>query len=76
MGWVGPAEAQGVFRYTDEHHSERKVKMSLYNVVYIEPGSENEIVPVEISYNIGTKAAMITVKRRPQAAILACERSR
>ena len=53
---------QGIFRYTDEHHSERRLKTSLYNVVYIEPGSENEIIPIEISYNIGTKAAMIAVK--------------
>ena len=53
---------QGVFRYTDEHHSERKVKKSLYNVVFMEPGSDKEIVPVEISYNIGAKAAMIAVK--------------
>ena len=59
---TGNEELQGVFRYTDEHHSERKVKKSLYNVVFMEPGSDKEIVPVEISYNIGAKAAMIAVK--------------
>ena len=59
---TGNEELQGVFRYTDEHHSERRLKKSLYNVVYLEPGSDKEIVPIEISYNIGTKAAMIAVK--------------
>ena len=59
---TGDEELQGVFRYTDEHHFERRLKKSLYNIVYLEPGSGKEIVPVEISYNIGTKAAMIAVK--------------
>ena len=59
---TGDEELHGIFRHTDEHHSEKKVKKSLYNVVYLEPGSDKEIVPIEISYNFVRKAAMIAVK--------------
>ena len=53
---------QGVFRYTDEHCVENKVKKSIFKVVLLEPGMENEEVVIEVSFNIVRKAAMITVK--------------
>ena len=37
---TGEEELYGVFRYTDEHHSERKLKKSLYNIMYLEPGND------------------------------------
>ena len=52
----------GVFRYTDEHCVEKGVKKSTFKVVILEPGMENEEVPIEVSFNIVRKAAMIAVK--------------
>ena len=53
---------QGVFRYTDEHYVENNVKKSLFKVIILKPGMENEEVPIEVSFNVARKAAMITVE--------------
>ena len=58
---TGDEELQGIFRYTDEHCVEKSVKKSTFNVVILEPGMEKEEVPIEVSFNIMRKAAMITV---------------
>ena len=63
MGLVGPTEPEGVCRYTDEHVVENNIKKSTFKVVVVEPGMENEeIPPIEVSFNIVRKAAMIAVK--------------
>ena len=61
---TGDEELQGVFRYTDEHCVENSVKKSTFKVVILEPGMENEEVPIEVSFNMVRKAAMITVKSK------------
>ena len=52
----------GVFRYTDEHVVENNVKKSIFKVVILEPGMESQEVPIEVSFNLFRKAAMIAVK--------------
>ena len=59
---TGNEELHGIFRYTDEHFVENNIKKSIFKVVLQEPGIENEEVPIEVSFNIVRKAAMITVK--------------
>ena len=59
---TGKEELEGVFRYTDEHTFEKKVKKSLYNVVHLKKGQEREVVPIEISFNVSTKATMMAIK--------------
>ena len=59
---TGKEELEGVFRYTDEHTFKKKVKKSLYHVVHLQKGEEKEVVPIEISFNISTKAAMMAIK--------------
>ena len=61
---TGDEALQGIFRYTDEHCVEKKVKKSIFKVVILEPGMENEEVPIEVSFNKVRKAAMITVKSK------------
>ena len=61
---TGDEELQGVFRYTDEHFVEKGVKKSTFKVVILEPGMENEEVPIEVSFSMVRKAAMITVKSK------------
>ena len=55
-------EPEGIFRYIDEHTFEKRVKKSIYYVVYLQKGCEKELVPVEISFNMSTKAAMMAIK--------------
>ena len=52
----------GLFKFTDEHSSEKKIKTSVFKLVLIEPGQEKEEVPIEVTYNIARKAAKITIK--------------
>ena len=52
----------GIFRFTDEHLVENNVKKSIFKVVVVEPGMDNEEIPIEVSFNIVRKAAMIAVK--------------
>ena len=59
---TGKEELEGVYRYTDEHTYQKKVKKSLYYVVYFQKGQEKEVVPIEISFNVSTKAAMMGIK--------------
>ena len=59
---TGDEELHGIFRFTDEHLVENNVKKSIFKVVVVEPGMDNEEVPIEVSFNIVRKAAMIAVK--------------
>ena len=59
---TGYEQLHGLFRFTDEHYSENRIKKSIYKVVLLEPGKEKEEVPIEISYNTARKAAMIAIK--------------
>ena len=55
----GPEELEGIFRYTDRHEFSRKMKKSIFKVVYLEKGKAKEVVDVEVSYNNRLKQAMI-----------------
>ena len=59
---TGNEEFEGIFRYIEEHKEEKKVRKSLFKVAHLEPGREKEVVPIEVSYNFRTKAAMIAIK--------------
>ena len=59
---TGDEDLHGLFRFTDEHYLENRVKKSIYKLVLLEPDQEKEEVTIEISFNTARKAAKITIK--------------
>ena len=59
---TGNEQLYGLFRFTDEHYLENKVKKSIFKVILLEPGQEKEEVSIVISYNIARKTAKIIIK--------------
>ena len=58
---TGNEQLHGLFRFTDEHYSENRIKRSIFRVVLLKPGKEKEEVPIEVSYNTVRKAAMVSI---------------